>query len=180
MIMIDDVDLVQRVKLGDRKAFAMLVERHEKPIFNLAVRMVRDHDDAADITQNTFVKAYRKLGSFNPDYKFFSWLYRIAANEALNHLRRHKRTQELVSDPPSNRPLPDDDCDRHETRDQIAQALAAMTLDQRIVIILKHLLFLSYRDIAATLEITEKTVKSRLYSARQVLKEQLVQQGYRR
>lgn len=176
----NDADLVHQVQRGDRKAFAMLVERYEKPIFNLACRMVHDHDDAADVTQNTFVKAFRKLDSYRPDYKFFNWLYRIAVNEALNLLDRQKRARDFAYEPPPAPSLPDEDCHRHETNDLLAQALSTMTLDQRLVIILKHLIFLTYRDIAAILGIPEKTVKSRLFSARQILREQLVKQGYER
>ena len=179
-MMNNDTDLVHQVQRGDRKAFAMLVERYEKPIFNLAYRMVRDADDAADVTQNAFVKAFRKIDTFNPDFKFFNWLYRIAVNEAINFLDRQKRARDFAYDPPTNPPLPDEDCHRHETNDLFTRALTAMTLDQRLVIILKHLISLSYRDIATILEIPEKTVKSRLFSARQVLREQLVEQGYKR
>jgi RNA polymerase sigma-70 factor (ECF subfamily) len=176
----DDANLVQQAQGGDRKAFAMLVERYETPIYNLAYRMVRDADDAADVTQNAFVKAYRKLGTFKTEYRFFSWIYRIAVNEALNHLDRRKRHREIDLDPPSGPRGPDEDYDQRETNELFTRALNAMTLDQRLVIILKHLIFLSYRDIAGILDIPEKTVKSRLFSARQVLREQIVKQGYRR
>jgi RNA polymerase sigma-70 factor (ECF subfamily) len=178
--MIDDRELVNRTRDGDRKAFAMLVDRYQSPIYNLAARMVRDPDDAADITQNAFVKAFRNLDRYNHDHKFFSWLYRIAVNESLNHLERCKRAREFSYELPTSPPRPDEACQEHEDGDHLAQALAAMTLDQRLVIILKHLLMLSYREIARILEIPDKTVKSRLYSARQVLREQLVRQGYRR
>ena len=180
----NDADLVRQVRQGNRKAFAMFVECYEKPIFNLAYRMVRDPDDAADITQNAFVKAYLKLDSYNPAYKFFNWLYRIAVNEALNHLSRKKRAQEraqeLAYEPPASPRTPDEDYQLSEMSDLLARALAAMAEEQRLVIILKHLLLLSYRDIASILGIPDKTVKSRLFSARQVLREQLVKQGYTR
>jgi len=176
----NDADLVRQVRQGNRKAFAMFVECYEKPIFNLAYRMVRDPDDAADITQNAFVKAYLKLDTYNPAYKFFNWLYRIAVNEALNHLSRKKRAQELAYEPPARPKTPDEDYQLSEMSDLLARALSAMAEEQRLVIILKHLLLLSYRDIASILEIPDKTVKSRLFSARQALKEQLVKQGYTR
>jgi RNA polymerase sigma-70 factor (ECF subfamily) len=174
----DDAKLAHQAQRGDRKAFAMLVERYETPIFNLACRMVRDPDDAADVTQSTFVKAFRKIGTYRSEYRFFSWIYRIAVNEALNHLDRKKRARELDLESPSGPPRPDEECDARERGEMFTRALAAMTLDQRVVIILKHLIFLSYRDIAGILDIPEKTVKSRLYSARQVLREHLVKQGY--
>jgi RNA polymerase sigma-70 factor (ECF subfamily) len=176
----NDADLVRQVRQGNRKAFAMFVECYEKPIFNLAYRMVRDPDDAADITQNAFVKAYLKLDTYNPAYKFFNWLYRIAVNEALNHLSRKRRAQEFAYEPPATPKTPDEDYQLSEMSDLLARALSAMAEEQRLVIILKHLLLLSYRDIASILEIPDKTVKSRLFSARQALKEQLVKQGYTR
>jgi RNA polymerase sigma-70 factor (ECF subfamily) len=179
----NDADLVHQVRQGDRKAFAMLVERYEKPIFNLAYRMARDPDDAADITQNAFVKAYLKLDSYLPSYKFFNWLYRIAVNEAINLLNRQKRVREYAYDaydPPAHPKTPDEDYQLNEMSDLLGKALAALTPDHRTVIILKHLMLLSYRDIASILEIPGKTVKSRLYSARQALREQLVRQGYTR
>lgn len=176
----NDADLVQQTLAGDRKAFAVLVERYERPIYNLACRMVHDPDDAADVTQNAFVKAFRKLDSFDPGYRFFSWLYRIAVNEAINQLNARKRAREFQFETPTAPTTPDADYASGEAHTQLGRALAAMSLDQRIVIILKHLLFLSYRDIGEILEIPEKTVKSRLFSARQVLREQLIKQGYSR
>jgi len=177
---IDDEVLVQQTLNGDRKAFAMLVERYERPIYNLAYRMAHDPDEAADIAQNTFVKAFRKLDTFDRSHRFFSWLYRIAVNEALNELARQRRARDFAYEPLADVPSPDADCQRNEANERLGRALAAMTLDQRLVIILKHLLFLSYRDIGTILEIPDKTVKSRLFTARQILKEQLIKQGYTR
>jgi len=98
-----DADLAIRVSQGDQRAFAMLVAQYEKPIFNLALRMVSDPDDAADVTQNAFVKAYTKISQYNPAYTFFNWLYRIAVNESLNLISRRKRHQNADIEPP---PLP--------------------------------------------------------------------------
>jgi RNA polymerase sigma-70 factor, ECF subfamily len=178
--MYDDADLVRQALRGDREAFGMLVAQYEKPIYNLAYRMVGDADEAADIAQNAFVKAYRKLASYDPAHRFFSWLYRIAVNEALNHLAWRRRSRELNPDPPAAVPQPDDDFQLVETSDLLGRALAAMSLEQRVVIILKHLILLPYREIAAILEIPEKTVKSRLFAARHVLREQVIKQGYTR
>ncbi len=83
-----DADLALRVSKGDRKASGMLIAEYEKPIFNLALRMVSDPDDAADVTQNVFVKAYTKIGMYNPTYTFFNWIYRIAVNESINLINR--------------------------------------------------------------------------------------------
>lgn len=165
---------------GDRKAFTMLVARYEKPIFNTAFRMVKNFDDAADITQNAFVKAYEKIDTFNPSYKFFTWLYKITVNETLNLINRRKRRLEFEYDSPAHLPTPEDDLELNEMSQYLQQALNAMSYDQRIVIVLKHLLLLPYSEIAEILGIPEKTVKSRLFSSRHILRKELLKQGYMR
>jgi RNA polymerase sigma-70 factor (ECF subfamily) len=173
-----DAHLVSRLQEGDRKAFDVIVAQYEKPIFNVAYRMLGDPDAAADVTQTAFLKAFEKIETFDPRYKFFSWLYRIAVNEALNRIARRKRRQSVDVDQPATQRTPADDYDREEASEQLERALRAMKVDHRIVIVLKHLLFLSYREIAEILDIEEKTVKSRLFTARQVLKAELEKQGY--
>jgi RNA polymerase sigma-70 factor (ECF subfamily) len=173
-----DQEIVSKVLRGDRKAFGMLVVRYEKPIYNMAYRMVHDSDDAADITQAAFVRAYEKIESFNPKFKFFNWLYRIAVNESINLINRRKRNRNIQVDLPAQQPTPEDDFALSELSHLLQRALMAMSFDHRVVIVLKHLLFLSYREIAEVLDISEKTVKSRLFSARQVLKKQLAKEGY--
>jgi len=175
-----DAQLAIQFQNGDRKAFTMLVARYEKPIFNTAFRMVKNFDDAADITQNAFVKAYEKIDTFNPSYKFFNWLYKITVNETLNLIDRRKRRQDFDYDPPAGVPSPEDDLELNEMSHFLQKALDAMSYDQRIVIVLKHLLLLSYNEIANILDIPEKTVKSRLFSARHVLRKELINQGYMR
>src|SRR5512142_3141312 len=91
----DDSILVKQCLEGNRSKFGDLVRKYSKPIYNLALRMVSDSEDAADITQTTFIKAYENLGKFDLNLKFFSWLYRIAINEALNFLERKKQTDQL-------------------------------------------------------------------------------------
>src|SRR5262245_25655943 len=91
----DEQALAERAKGGDDRAFAKLVAAYERVIFNLALRMTNDREDARDITQSVFVKVYRNLDSFDPKYKFFSWIYRIGMNECLNH-RGRKRAHEAL------------------------------------------------------------------------------------
>jgi RNA polymerase sigma-70 factor (ECF subfamily) len=173
-----DERLVSRLQRGDRKAFDLVLTQYERPIFNVAYRMIGDYDEAADVTQTAFLKAFERIGTFDPRYKFFNWLYRIAVNEAINQLDRRKRSREAHIEPPSPQPTPEENLDRTEASDLLERALLSMKLDHRIVIVLKHLLFLSYREIAAILDIEEKTVKSRLFTARQALKVELSKQGY--
>jgi len=87
----DDIKIVRETLAGNTKMFGLLVDKYQNAVFNLAFRMTRDASLAEDISQEAFLKAYRKLGSFDPDKKFFSWLYKIAVNEALNTLKKGKR-----------------------------------------------------------------------------------------
>ena len=173
-----DAKLVTQVQQGDRKAFEMLVAKYEKPIFNTAYRMLHNADDAADITQAAFVKAFEKIDTYNPSFKFFNWLYRITVNESLNTINRRKRRREFEYDPPARVPTPDEDLRLTEMGNILQRALDVLSFDQRVVIVLKHLMLLSYSEIATILEIPEKTVKSRLFTARQMLRKQLLRQGY--
>jgi RNA polymerase sigma-70 factor (ECF subfamily) len=173
-----DLELVDRVKSGDRSAFESIVNRYERTVFNSAYRIVGDRDDAADITQTTFVKVFEKIDTFKPSFKFFSWLYRISVNEAYNHQKRRMQAATVELEPPASQPGPYEDLRQSERCEHLERALEEMTYDYRIVIVLKHLMLLSYREISEILNVPEKTVKSRLFSARQVLHRQLVEQGY--
>ena len=175
-----DEDLVRQCRSGEIKSFDLLVERHQRTIFNLALRMVRDSDDAADVSQSVFVKAYENLERFDPQFRFFSWLYRIAVNESLNALEQKRRFEglegnDLAADTADEK---DDDTVREERR--IQDGLMMLSVDQRAVIVLKHMQGLSYREIAQVLDLPEKTIKSRLFSARQTFKDILKKKGVRR
>jgi len=169
---------------GDRETFGAIVDRYQKAIFNVAYRMVNDYEDAMDITQSTFIKAYENLDSFDPSHKFFSWLYRIAVNESLNHISRRKRQARLAYEPRDSREYgveprsPEDPAEQGETDEMLRSALTQLKFDYRLVVILRHFLNLSYREIGDIVDAPEKTVKSRLFTARQLLKEILVEQGY--
>jgi RNA polymerase sigma-70 factor (ECF subfamily) len=175
----NDEVLVRRCLAGDRSAFEELVDKYQGPLFNLALRMTQQYADAEDITQSAFLKAYESLSSFKPGRKFFSWLYRIAVNETLNHLRG-KRHQEPLSE---ETPAMDADGSRELARDEasarIQEALMELSVDYRTVVVLKHLQELPYAEVSQILEIPEKTVKSRLFSARMRMREILVQKGVR-
>ena len=174
-----DEQIVEKVLRGDRKAFAVLVDKYEQPVYNVAYRILRNADDAADVTQTTFLKAYEKLATFNQSRRFFSWLYRIAINEALNLSRSRPRdSSPNDQDPPAASPSPEEDYAAHELQQALQRGLAAVSFDHRVVLILRHLLALSHREIAEVLQIPEKTVKSRLHEGRLALKDRLVAQGY--
>jgi len=166
----DDHELVDRCLRGDLDAFAPLVARYQKPLFNVALRMVRDREDARDITQTTFVKAYEKLRSFDRQHRFFSWIYRIAVNECLNFVSRRRPERPLLVDMPAADD-PERDAEASELAARVQDALVTLTPDYRLVVILRHFLDLSYVEMSEALLIPEKTVRSRLYTARQRLAE---------
>ncbi len=168
----DDHELVDRCLRGDLEAFAPLVVRYQKPLFNVALRMVRDREDARDITQTAFVKAYEKLRSFDRQHRFFSWIYRIAVNECLNFVSRRRPERPLLADLPAADD-PQRDAEASELAARVQDALVTLTLDYRLVVILRHFLDLSYVEMSEALLIPEKTVRSRLYTARQRLAEVL-------
>jgi RNA polymerase sigma-70 factor (ECF subfamily) len=165
---------VARCLEGDDQAFGSLVERYERVLYNLALRMLGDVEDASDATQTAFLKAWANLSRFNPRYRFFSWIYRITINQCLNQLERRRRLEPL--DPESTLASREDTAARvraREASDQVQEALLRLTPEHREVVILRHFLEMSYTEISGTLEIPEKTVKSRLYEARQRLCELL-------
>jgi len=172
-----DNELVQQCLKGLTKAFEELVNRYQKSVFNTAYRMTRSTTDAEDITQLTFIKAYENLRTFNPKYKFFSWIYRIAVNETLNAIKIKDRFSSLDERANGKVKNPEDIFEENEMSEMIQDALVEMTVEHHAVIVLKHLQHFSYRDIAYILDIPEKKVKSRLYAARQQLKEILLRKG---
>jgi RNA polymerase sigma-70 factor (ECF subfamily) len=178
VIVDDDPDetLVERCRDGDGAAFAVLVNRYHRPIYNAAFRVLGNADDAADITQVVFLRVTERLDDFDSRFKFFSWIYRIALNESLNMARKHKREEPLdeeaeIAGAASNEP--DWNADRAELSERVQRALTGMNVDDRAVITLRHFSDCSYREMSGILGIAEKTVKSRLFAARRRLRELL-------
>ena len=157
-----------------------IVERYQRTIYNVAYRMVRDEGDAADITQTVFIKVYRKLDRYDPDRKFFSWLYRIAVNECLNYIKKRKHEVVADGDYAVSRMSPWDDVARGERSELLEGALMDLKPEHRVVIVLKYFLEFSYREISDIAGIPEKTVKSRLFTARRQMRDALMGLGYRR
>jgi RNA polymerase sigma-70 factor (ECF subfamily) len=165
-----DQGLISRFLGGERRAFEPLVERYQKAVYNVALRMSNDRDDAADITQNVFIKASEKLGTYDPKYKFFSWIYRIAVNESINFVQAAKRGEALPNDLVSRDGNPEEIAQAGMLSESVEQGLLKLGDDGRIVIILRHFEELSYDEIGYVLGLPVKTVKSRLFTARQTLK----------
>jgi RNA polymerase sigma-70 factor (ECF subfamily) len=169
----DDRLVVERCLGGDTAAFRTLVERYQRVLFTVAVRMLGDADAATDAAQDAFVSAYRKLQTYDRGHKFFSWLYRILVNECLN-VRRSRRLMEPLDAGMASGDSPHRTAERAELRTGVRLALRRLTPANREVIVLRHYAGLSYVEMAEALGVPEKTVKSRLYSARQRLGEDLL------
>jgi len=171
-----DQALVERCKRGDWSAFTELVVRYQRPIYNAAFWMLRRPEDAKDITQIVFLKVAERLDDYDPKFKFFSWIYRIAVNESLNLLRRNSR-EEALDDEVELPGRDDDDPERRahdaEVSRRIESALMRMSTNDRMVLTLRHFSECSYQEIAEILDLDEKTVKSRLFEARQRLRDLL-------
>jgi RNA polymerase sigma-70 factor (ECF subfamily) len=131
--------------------------------------MVGDMADAQDIVQTAFIKAFEKLSSFDEKYKFFSWIYRIMVNESLKHLDRSKQAGKLEIEVSSETKSPDEQYRVTLLREKIQDALMKLKPLHRTVIVLRYFADLSYRELAFVFDLPEKTIKSRLYSARQLL-----------
>lgn len=172
-----DAKLVLDCQKGDLHAFEVLIGRYEKPVFNAALRMLGDTDDAADVTQTAFMKAFEKLDRYNPDYRFYSWLYRIVINESIDVLNQRKRSTELDENRLSGGITPERAIVESQLSAAMQGALMTVSVEYRTVIVLKHFMGLSYREISQSLDIPEKTVKSRLFTARQLLKDRLADTG---
>lgn len=172
-----DAMLVAACLAGDRTAFGELVDTYQSKLFYAAFRITGSAEDAMDATQGAFVKAYENLHTFDPSRRFFSWIYRIGLNEALNILDRRKNQSELEEVAGSGDD-PEQACEAEETGRAIQAALMMLGAEQRVVLVLRHFHGLSYREIGEVVGIGEKTVKSRLFEARQSLRAVLQKQGF--
>ena len=165
----DDAAWVARCLTGDRAAFETLVRRYQQVLFTVALKLTGNEEDARDVTQNAFVRAYLKLDTYDPSRKFFSWLYRIAVNQSLN-ARRDRRSHEPLEEG-IEAERGSDPVERLETSGRVQAGLMALSKEYREVIVMRYFADLSYEEIAEAVGIPEKTVKSRLFSARQRLGE---------
>ncbi len=174
----DDRSLVRAAQSGDTQAFRTLVERYQRRVYQLALGMMRDSDEAMDITQETFVRVHRYLPSFKGDSSFFTWTYRIAMNLCLDAARKRGRTErvemderdaeiESRMDPPSAALAgPHEAALNAELKAKIGEALASLSEKHRAILLLREVEGLSYEDLARTLGIRKGTVMSRLFHAR--------------
>ena len=181
-----DRELVRESREGDREAFRELVERYQRRILSVATGMVRNRDDALELTQETFVKAFENLGKFKGESSFYTWLYRIAVNLAIDYRRKDRRQPTIsLADRPSGGEdleagLPDQrlsdpyqQARSHEIGQRVRQAINELTPDHKAVILLREVEGLSYDDISRVMQCSKGTVMSRLHYARKKLQDKL-------
>jgi RNA polymerase sigma-70 factor, ECF subfamily len=176
-----DEELVKQVWGGEESSFRTLVERHYQKVFGVTMGMVRNRDDALDLTQETFLHVHRAIGGFRFSAKFSTWLYRIATNLCIDHFRRVGRSPRMVELPPSEEeaaPMqwpdpaaerPDDAVHRSEVRRALDGAFAQLSPPHRAVMVLREVEGLSYEEIATVMGCSIGTVMSRLHYARKRL-----------
>ena len=139
--------------------------------------MLRNPEDARDVAQTVFLKAFEHLADYDPKYRFYSWIYRIALNESINVISRRSRHEPISGEEIDERRGADDELASEQVGHRVQGALMAIKPEYREVLVLKHFLDLSYEDIGQVLQLPEKTVKSRLFTARQLLKDALSTSG---
>lgn len=179
--------LLERSKAGDIAAFEKLIEVYQKKIFNLAYRMVGNHDDAADLAQEALIRIFKSIANFKEQSSFSTWVYRITTNVCLDEIRKKKNRRVLSLDEEihvedgemqrqimSDDPLPDEVVEREELRSIVNGAIGSLPEEQRLVISLRDIQGLSYDEIAEVLDCPTGTVKSRINRARQALKNVLM------
>ena len=182
-----DAALVVSSQNGDLAAFETLVVRHQKRMLNIAFRLINDYDEACEVVQDTFVSAYKNIKAFRGDAKFTTWLTTITLNLSKNRLKQIRSRQshvsyslddplrtddnELTRDVPSKEPSILDRLEKQDVRNGVQACIKALDPEYREVIVLRDMQDLSYREIGAMLKMLEGTVKSRLFRAREAIKD---------
>lgn len=181
----DDDMLVKQSRDGDLDAFEELVKRYEGKVYTVAYRFMGNHADASDLAQEAFIKAFQALTSFRGDSSFATWLYRITANACRDEIRKQHRQkklslEEMISHGGGSYPVagtepsPEESLERWELHDLVQKQLNGLSGDHRLILVMRELQGMSYEEIAASLDCTLGTVKSRLNRARQALKQRVL------
>ena len=174
MTALTDRDLILRARRGASDAFGELVTRYQTAVFNVCYRMLHEHATAEDLAQETFMRAYNRLHTFDLEREFGPWIRRVAANLCLNHLESQKVTAPLDEERDADESArPEEQVEVKERSAQIRNAIASLPPQYRAVVELRHYQELSYDEIAAELNIPLSDVKSHLFRARKILAEKL-------
>ncbi len=184
-----DSELVRRVQAGDQAAFRGLFDRYHRRVFAVALGVVKNQDDALDVVQEAFVKVHKHIGGFQGSSSFYTWLYRIAMNLAIDHVRRTRKVVEFDERvnkddatsagailPQLTHDNPSKTVSRHELSGQIRAALETLPEYHRAVILLREVEGLSYEEMSKVLKVPKGTIMSRLFHARRKMQQQL--EGY--
>ena len=183
-----DGELLAKAIAGREEGFEELVRRYQRPIINYVYRMVGSYDAALDVTQDVFIKVYNSMARYSSEYKFSTWLYKISHNAAIDYLRRNANHGQHSLETEnqdgayqlqfeSKRPSPEIERQRSEWREEIASVVKCLPTGYRELIVLRHTHDLSYDEIAEITNLPLGTVKNRLFRAREMMREMLVERG---
>lgn len=185
--LLTDVELISKAISGREDSFEELVRRYQRPIINYVYRMLNDYEGSLDVTQEVFIKVYNSLERYSSDYKFSTWLYRIAHNAAIDHMRRSPSNQQSLETENGDgayqlqiecpNPTPEQDRERSEWRTEIETVVRCLPPAYRDLILLRHSKDLSYDEIADVTGLPLGTVKNRLFRAREMMRELFVARG---
>lgn len=185
----EELEIILRVRAGDTDAFEALVLEHQNKVYSLALRMVGNEEDARDMAQEAFIRAFNSLASFRGESKFSVWLYRLTSNICIDFLRgRAKRRTVSLSwededgeegelEIPDERFSPEARLERTELRESVRRGLDSLSPEYREILLLREINGLSYDEISRALNLEEGTVKSRIFRGRKKLSEFLIREG---
>ncbi len=186
----EDAELVARARTGDERAYRALLERYERPVFTICLRMVRDRELAADLAQDAFIKVFSMLDRYDRRYAFSSWLFKITSNLCIDHLRR-RRVETVPMDDPiagedgdirrqyaADGPDPHQQAERSERMAMLEEAIAELPEHYRVILLLRHQEHLAYEEIARVLDVPLGTVKARIHRAREALRRILEERDF--
>jgi len=180
-----DSQVIVRARRGEETAFAELLRRYRAPIFNLCLRMLKNPEDAQDVAQDVFIKVFSMLERYDERYAFRSWLFKIAANQCIDFIRKNRvkmlrldepvqfRGEEIERELPDRNPLPDELLHSDELHRILQEVIDELPPHYRVMIVLRHQEQLSYEEIATMLDLPLGTVKARIHRARALMKNKL-------
>jgi RNA polymerase sigma-70 factor (ECF subfamily) len=181
----EDAALIKRALAGDQKAYKRLRIKYHEAIYNLIYRMIRDKDEVEDLTQEAFIKAFTSLSSFNDEFAFSTWLYKIATNNCIDYIRRKKlqtfsidkpiesRESDFIYELPDSTYEPDQELINRQRKKMLEDAISSLPAKYRQVIHLRHVEEKEYQEIAAILKLPLGTVKAHIFRAREMLNKYL-------
>ncbi len=183
-----DGELISIAISGRSDGFEEIVRRYQRPIVGYIFRILGDYDFALDVAQEVFIKVYNSLDKYNSEYKFSTWIYRIAHNAAVDHMRRNSTIQQSIETENSDgtfqiqiecrSPSPEQDHERTEWRTEIDSVVRCLPHAYRDLILLRHSRDLSYDEISEITGLPLGTVKNRLFRAREMMREMFIERGF--